>query len=203
MNHLFIGDEVRLLTPKGEITVPDSGVMILSDPCYTLGTWCQAEVSNLLPGKYKVFVSYLHDVNWGTRISGIVAAHEDFWDAIYCSRAKLTESKTFSLGVDSGQLGIFDKEWYRNDAKLSPEQLPKTETWKEEDEMWYGTCCEATLDEEQCGLVPGGFVSSSGYGDGAYDAFLHQFDGCNKYAAIEVVFIDDDEDEEKENVDNE
>lgn len=48
-------------------------------------------------------------------------------------------------------------------------------------------------------LVRNGIWSSTGYGDGCYEAVVHYIDG--KAVEIDIVFIDDEEDYENDNAD--
>jgi len=85
------------------------------------------------------------------------------------------------VGVDSGQAGVFDLAVYPQDGS----------TGEHDDEnSFYGQCCKVTLDKTQgrAGKVNGGFVASSGYGDGGYDAYAI-YDDRNNAVAIKIVFI--------------
>jgi hypothetical protein len=57
-----------------------------------------------------------------------------------------------------------------------------------DDEDWYDRSCKVTLSKVGFGYTKDGFVSSSGYGDGAYDCIVYKKDG--KAIAVEVTFID-------------
>lgn len=110
----------------------------------------------------------------------------------------------FDGGVDSGQFGFFDKDFYRNDE--SAKDLPKADFGvnydREEGDQWYRACCKLTLGEEGYGVLPNGAVSSSGYGDGSYEVrgAIDTRDSKLEYVAFEVIFIeertDDEEDED-------
>jgi hypothetical protein len=81
-----------------------------------------------------------------------------------------------SVCVDSGQAGVFDLSVYEDDG------------------VFYEDCCSATLSKRRFGFVPGGFVSSSGFGDGCYEAQIYKEKGVA--VAVEITFIGDDQDEE-------
>ena len=90
---------------KGIITLGDK--VMVSDPCYGLGTWCQGVLENVLPGQYDCNVEYSDEGDWGTRVSAIEVTHVDY------DRCILDEElEKFEVGVDSGQAGIFDYEYY-------------------------------------------------------------------------------------------
>ena len=131
-----------------------SGTVVVSDPCYDRDVWCMKPGVKVKPGKYRVFVSRQNEGRFGIRIACIMVVHEDYeaadikkWDV--CSG---------SIGVDSGQCGIFDDTIY---PMMQDHQ---------DFEPFYGECCALTLSEESVGILSSdkGVVSSSGYGDGSY-----------------------------------
>lgn len=94
------------ITNKGTIRL-GSKVMV-SDPCYGLNTWCQGVLENVLPGDYECQVEHSDEGDWGKRVSAIEVTHIDY-------KGKPIESidpQDFEVGVDSGQAGIFDYEYY-------------------------------------------------------------------------------------------
>ena len=83
----------------------------VSDPCYRVGTWCQAFVEGLKPGKYYGFM-YKKDFGpggfGGIRVTDLWIAHENY---IKNYPTKILD-KGIDIGVDSGSAGIFDKEYF-------------------------------------------------------------------------------------------
>ena len=140
---------------------------MVSDPCYSLDTWCQTKLSNVLPGKYNVDVDKSDLGDWGVRVSSITVVHEDYVDDGDWEQHS-------ECGVDSGQCGIFCMTGYRNDELSksittptldNPFVLPYNDKGGD---MWYEKMCHFTLCEPQWGLYDTGVVSSSGIGDGQY-----------------------------------
>ena len=170
-----------------------SGTLVCSDPCYSIPTWCQGIVENVKKGTW---VADVEEVNsWGDRIAELRIHHVDshFLSGRF-------EEMPFDAGVDSGQFGFFDKDFYRNDEKAK--ELKKHNFGDgydtEEGDEWYRACCDLTLGSEQWGVLPNGVVSSSGYGDGSYRVY-GQKNKDGEYVAFEVVFITaEDEDEEED-----
>ena len=163
-----------------------SGTLVCSDPCYEIPTWCQGIVNN---------------VKKGTWIAEVI--EEDGCIALLSIRHKDVEEPDANVtpmdfigGVDSGQFGFFDKDFYRNDE--SAKDLPKYEFSadfdKEAGDVWYRACCILTLGDERWGVLPNGVVSSSGYGDGSYDVYGAK-NGDGEYICFSVIFIYADEDE--------
>ena len=161
---------------KGKIVLGDK--VMVSDPCYNVGTWCQGAVESVVPGTYHCYVEYCYDDLWGNRVAAIEVVNEcfnvDLFDYV---------ETDFDIGVDSGQAGIFDYEYYVKNHK---------------DDNWYYRVCNITLARESSGAIySNGLVSSSGYGDGSYWCYVaHDLDGNGSVIAIRVEFItDDDEDD--------
>jgi hypothetical protein len=85
-----------------------------------------------------------------------------------------------TVGVDSGQAGIFSRESYRNDSVvdrigLGDGDISFFENFsrpEEDGERWYKHMCSRTLGVLQWGVYDEGMVSSSGFGDGSYDLYV-------------------------------
>jgi hypothetical protein len=160
--------------------------LIVTDPCYDRGTWCQGIVENVSPGR------------WDARIvmskQGRVASLE-----VACEHRLTTElvwtELPFEVGVDSGQAGIFDESLY-----------PRGATGECGDgTTFYSRACAATLDDndrtKRAGIVAEGAVSSSGYGDGSYTAFA-AMNPDGRVVGVRVVFIDPGDGQESESEDD-
>ena len=150
-------------------TITLSNEVMVSDPCYTVPTWCQHKLTNVLPGEYQTKVVKYDDPMWGNRCSFIIAVHKDF-----NTEDKLNWRKVVAdIGVDSGQAGIFSMETYRNDGVFVTgisEHSKKYGTRKDDGgEEWYGHICDLTDNNIRWGVYPNGIVSSSGIGDGSYE----------------------------------
>lgn len=175
-----------------------SGTIRLSDPCYTKDTWCAGTVK-AKNGTWIGEVDHSDEGSWGKRVSRIraylkgtdlsVVQISDNFDAM-----KLD----IDVGVDSGQAGIFDDAQYPDGERTGEYGDSST---------FYGRVCELTIgetpdgthdpDHPQAGIIDDfGVVSSSGYGDGGYNAYA-LFDG-DEAIAIEIVFIGDEEFEDED-----
>lgn len=159
----------------------------VSDPCYDVGTWCQAFINGLKPGKYHGFMSIANfgkECWQGTRVTNLWIAHED--------NIKNYPTKKVNgayIGVDSGSAGIFDKDYYE---KYHP--IPDNNDESDENYQWYdkqfSLCYYYDLDgnpTEEFDFNTGqaikrepaqgvaidqkGVVSFSGFGDGGYDLY--------------------------------
>jgi hypothetical protein len=160
------------LIETGKISL--SGKAVVSDPCYNRKNWgaCAPRVIDVLPGYYNTFVAttFTSEVGIGALLSTVafmMALHEDY--------AKLRKSgwmrHSISVGVDSGQCGIFDDAAYPADEE---------DTGSYDDEnTFFGECCKLTLSDQLSGVLKAGngFVASSGFGDGSYELHYKEKDG--------------------------
>ena len=136
-----------------------SGGICCSDPCYA---YPSVHV-DALNGDWVAKAEKTDEGSWGHRVSKIIVHHKSFSPI-----GNNYQTETKIIGVDSGQAGVFDANIYNSGS-------------------FYDKCCSTTLGKQGYGYVDGGFVSSSGYGDGGYEAVIYKKN--NKAVAIEVTFI--------------
>lgn len=149
--------------------------VVVSDPCYTIPTWCQAVVDGVKPGTYESYVKKVDLNDWGVRCSMLIAVHEDYRDGVL-----RWEEYPADIGVDSGQCGIFSSESYRNDSITERIGLGEGDISffnnfgrpQEDGEKWYVSMCSRTLGNQSYGMYDEGVVSSSGIGDGSYVLYV-------------------------------
>lgn len=164
--------------------------VMVSDPCYGLDTWCQGVLENVLPGTYDCKVEYSDEGDWGTRVAVIEVIHQDYEGIIRY------EPEDFEVGVDSGQAGIFDYDYYC-EYHMDINERPHV------NDDWYDRVCDITLANKQVGTVDDlGFVSRSGFGDGGYTCYTAKNQNC-EIIAIRIEFIEEDEYDEYEDEDYE
>lgn len=149
--------------------------VVVSDPCYTIPTWCQAVIDNVKPGVYHTGVRKHDAESWGIRCSMVFAIHEDYYNTPHLLIGNW-EKTNYDIGVDSGQCGIFSKESYRNDSHqfdFEPYDFgPGFPTNDVGGDLWYRHMAKQTLSEQHWGTYEEGIVSSSGFGDGSYELFV-------------------------------
>lgn len=166
-----------------------SGKVVLSDPCYELGTWCQGVINNVKNGEWCAEATHVE--SWGRRVASLVSYHKDYPTT---ANDVMADGKilNFDGGVDSGQFGHFDFDGYRDDNSIIgvPRICPEPENIICEDEPWYSMCCDRTIGGDGFGVLPLGVVSSSGYGDGSYDTFGIMNEN-GEYVAFATIFITD------------
>lgn len=147
--------------------------VVVSDPCYTIPTWCQIIVENVIPGYYVPMVRGVETDGWGNRTSMQMCIHEDYIGKESELLLSWVEHGG-TVGVDSGQAGIFSRESYRNDKHPIEKGGYDFElTLRDGDgDEWYEKMCQRTLDVSHWGLYDEGVVSSSGFGDGSYPLYV-------------------------------
>lgn len=163
----------------------------ITDPCYDTMTWCQKLLDNVFPGTYRCFVVVSDEGTWGHRVAELHAIKDEVWDNYQDLEDVPYDLEPIysSIGVDSGQCGIFDADYYE---EHQPDDDYDNHT------SWYRKVCNLTLNYN-AGTTDGlGVVSESGYGDGRYGLWVAKDDN-DKIFAMKVVFIDDEEDDSDEN----
>jgi len=163
--------------------------VVVSDPCYKLGTWCQGVLNDVLPGEYIANIIKAKDQGWGRRVAEFVATHVNHKsDDLYY------QNTPFTIGVDSGQAGIFDINHYRNDDDSDSYDIEPAfddEYPKNDGNKWYSKICSLTINEpDSWGVIEHGVVSTSGYGDGSYDLYIAKKD--DKVVSFKIKFINDE-----------
>ena len=138
--------------------------LVVSDPCYELGTWCMGMLSNVKPGLWSASIGVVDTGEFGKRIAILSAFHQDSPEL---QKLKACPAP-FDVGVDSGQAGIFDLNHFQDESVIEDQELTDFGT------RWYTFCCYQTLDgEHHAGLIPFGVVASSGFGDGCYPCYYY------------------------------
>lgn len=161
--------------------------VVVSDPCYSIPTWCQIILKNVKAGDYRVVC--IEDPNYG-RHTILAAVHKDYLEDTLTWR-----TVTGVVGVDSGSAGIFDHGTYRNDAiDITPVEILYDGTtfadFKKrfgaitDGDHWYANVSSFSLSPEFWGSYPFGVVSQSGFGDGSYRCLVARKD--KKIVAIAI-----------------
>jgi hypothetical protein len=149
----------------------------VSDPCYGTGVWCSGVVDNVKEGTYNVDVEISDEGMWGERVKSLTAIHSDY------NGHSVIVKAGFEVGVDSGQAGIYDEDYYN-----------QYHSGDDCNEDWYEEICNLT---DPFGTKDGKcVVSSSGYGDGGYDCYLLK-DKNNEVVGFQIVFIEDEDEEDE------
>ena len=176
----------------------------VTDPCYSVPTWCQLKFDNVLPGEW--IASMIYDEMGGTgRNAELFLIHKD-----YQSSKDLAYDWFGDFGVDSGQAGVFDAMSYRSDASVAGMKLPKLKQpfflpgEHSDGDSWYESICHFTLEGDGWGAYDAGVVSSSGWGDGMYPVYGAEVNRKwwqfwkprRSIVALQLVFIDQSAEDE-------
>lgn len=142
-------------------------------------------IENVLPGCYQVVL--LINKNEKYRNAVLVCMHQSMED----SEKKINQyewKKIGTIGVDSGQAGIYDLKHYRDDSIISDNN---DETSKETSDKWYQMNCDLTIKPTDfAGAISHGAVSRSGHGDGMYDVSIVKNDD-DKVVMVKIFFIEE------------
>jgi hypothetical protein len=163
---------------KGEIKQFEdillSNRVVVSDPCYPRDVWCRGEV-DITPGTYEAFLHY-GDEDRVSKLRLVRKGAGDVYNEV---------SAPFSVGVDSGQAGIFCDTVYPTGSCTGEYGEKGT---------FYGDICELTAGSLGGTYQGKGLVSSSGYGDGAYTCIVGTDEDGNT-CFLEIGFMDDSEED--------
>jgi len=156
-----------------------SGKIMVSDPCYEKDTWCNGVLNNVKNGNWIAEI----ELNEEKRVSRLIAI---------CGNGKNIRGggrkENFTVGVDSGQAGIYDLKFFKDDNVVKNVERLNPDNTICKDEPWYSINCDRTIGKEKAGVIPYGCVSSSGYGDGSYDCYTWT-DKSGKIVVIEIKFL--------------
>jgi hypothetical protein len=154
------------LQSLGEFQIQTEEV-IVGDPCYTLkDEKLIVRLPTIVNGSWAGYVDKITDENNREVVKTLYAFHQSHKDVSldYVNNLYWFDSRFF-VGVDSGQVAIFDAEAYQKDELIDYDPKFPDGT------KWYRACCDITLSPQQAGILPGGVITRSGYGDGGYKLF--------------------------------
>ena len=172
-----------------------SGEVVVSDPCYNLGIWCQGIIHHVQNGTWEAFVSRRTETyEWkgkertSTQNAILFAKHIDSDVDILNSQWAVLD---FDIGVDSCVAGIYDYKFYRDDNNVDVNGPKRVlETFVTPGDKWmFSNSMASTRSQFNAGIIPNGTVSVAGHGDGSYEAHVVKNDE-GQVIGIKIVFID-------------
>jgi hypothetical protein len=165
-----------------------SGRLLVTDPCYKIGTWCQGTLESVRNGTWHACVERQNLNDWGIRNWKIRITHSDFLNK------KPDVATDIDVGVDSGQAGFFDRAEY---PKGNPDTNPLFQAFYDKIcKITWGDFDQSDDDFPNAGILPFGVVSSSGVGDGGYKCYTSRVN--NEIVAAEIRFLGEDDGEDAE-----
>ena len=171
-----------------------SNVLRVSDPCYKKDSWYAGTVEPIRNGWWTAKVVIFNEGSWGDRVGRLIVQHKDCNFDGYEMGWSL---ENIDVGVDSGQAGVFDDRYYKDDDVVQHITRKHSKSICEDD-PWYSICFDRTLCEEQAGVIPYGAVSSSGYGDGSYRCSTQRDEDDNVIGVMIDFGLSEEEEEEDE-----
>jgi hypothetical protein len=161
-----------------------SGELVIGDPLYTINPpkWSTG-IIKAKNGIWEAKPVYFCDKQLRTRISEIYAYN---LEAAFKQHSLIDDLQSapplpFINGVESGQLGYFDRSGYRKDDEYGT--------------VWYITLLQITLSEMAFGVIPDGAVASTGYGENSFST-QGIFNEDGECIALRTVFITEQVDDE-------
>lgn len=151
-----------------------SGALFVTDPCYEREVNPKNIVRKVMNGIWEAMVITSDEGSWGIRNGILIAYHEKSSPTGYVNWSR----KRFEVGVDSGQAGIYDNDKFvgRIDGDDASEE-------------WYQKNCKLSMSTLSAGVLDGGCISSSGFGDGGYVCRTNTVDG--KVVGVMIDFLID------------
>ena len=159
--------------------------IIACDPCRktTDESWYNTVIENMLPGQYTAEVTMFDNEEtngWGDRVAELTIRHKDYKLPEYETEDRITYEDN-CVGVDSGQAMFANLDARKQLIEGSEKDF----------DGFYWAACDATESDHRAGIVANAAVSSSGYGDGCYDAYVARNDD-DKVVAVSIVFLQEE-----------
>lgn len=180
-----------------------SGTFIFSDPCYEhpYEEYNDYEyiksfrLDDIKKGTWNAYVRFIKCDKIGTIYVFHNSIDEDQYTTLKWK--KLNKSVT----VDSGQMGIYDNDHFRNDKDTEGMIVTGYPVTDKIGDRWYGLCCKTTNCDDHAGCVAGGIVCSTHWKSNMYSA--HACFEKNKVIAAKIIVISPEEQMEKHSEDDE
>jgi hypothetical protein len=166
----------------GTFTV-EAGELIVTDPCYQVDEDLQIILSNVKNGKWTASISYTDE-----------EVVESLF--VYCGEKKPNgkwHECQKAISVDSAQAGIFDRKVFGRDESIQYEVKNIYDIKINEGGLkYYVACCDVVASDAQGGVVPGGAVAMSGYGDGMYEVNV-KYNSSKEVVGVKIDFGEEEE----------
>jgi hypothetical protein len=162
--------------------VIESPYVIIADPCYTISIGGRIKVL-ITPGNYNCEVEEYDD---RVKSLSIILDNLNILDLHW-------DKTDYVVGVDSGQVGIFDIKYYKDDNYAKTIKCINPNKIIYANNEFFSKCCDRALSDDSWGTFPFGVVSSSGYGDGGYEIFVLKTKEYDLPVGYKVIFIEDNE----------
>ena len=189
-----------------ELFLVSSGKVIVTDPCYDKVSLYNTTLDNVAKGWWSGDVVQAKLDKLGHRICelevNLIERHPSYLadkkDDITIHEGNVLmeirnsdewELEHDNIGVDSGQAGFFDADYFKDEkvvSKKAKREIKRLD-FVEPNEQWYGMSCAKTLSTAGWGVIPFGAVSQTGFGDGVYTLYVKRF--FDEIVAMKIIFI--------------
>lgn len=161
----------------------ESGKLVVTDPCYSIeDTEMQVHLGNVKKGQWTASISYT-DYETVETLTAYFAEKKPSGKWHVCDRL---------IGVDSAQAGIFDAVLFGRDESI-PGEVENVYGIEmgEEGLKYYVACSDKVASDDQGGIIPGGAVAMSGYGDGVYEVRI-KYNISKEIVGVRINFSDEE-----------
>lgn len=161
--------------------------LIVSDPSYPIECAMDDDLAWILTpaksGEWKATIFYDEDET----VAKLMACHIEVKENLdWVEVVK-------EIAVESAQAGIFDASVYGRDEMITYEVQNVYEIEMDEEGLkYYVACCDKVASDDQGGVLVGGTVSMSGFGDGYYPVSV-QYNEKDEIVAVLLDFYGEDE----------
>ena len=159
----------------GKVHVYIKGDCYISDPTYSVTTWCNYHLKNMLPGEYNCHCKMV-DTKYGRLVSELRITQSDIDFDHEISDESYTKLNNIHIGTDSGSCGFSIREPLNDGHLFRKSELRNI--WRMIDQNEFHCCVDEKL----------GVFSNSGFGDGDYIAYIAK-DGNGKIYSVKIDYM--------------
>lgn len=153
----------------GKVHVYIKGDCYISDPTYSVTTWCNYHLKNMLPGEYNCHCKMV-DTKYGRLVSELRITQSDIDFDHEIPDESYMKLNNIRIGTDSGSCGFSIREPLNDGHLFRKSELRNI--WRMIDQNEFHCCVDEKL----------GVFSNSGFGDGDYIAYIAKDDNDKIYS---------------------
>lgn len=167
------------------IYIQNSDKLVIGDPSIPNDHTYLCQFKDVLRGVWSCAVSEVTDSvqPFNQQVSYLLAKSDECPFTFQQMLEQLFFWNTYpnSITTMNGAVGLFDAKYYQDPTTFG--KLPVT---KDSVHCWVDQCLGVTLEYPYAGILPHGVISSSGAGEGSYDAYYM----CNIAGNIIAIVVD-------------
>ena len=162
-------------TNVGKVHVYIKGDCYISDPTYSVTTWCNYHLKNMLPGEYNCHCKMV-DTKYGRLVSELRITQSDIDFDHEIPDESYMKLNNIHIGTDSGSCGFSIREPLNDGSLFRKSELRNI--WRMIDQNEFHCCVDEKL----------GVFSNSGFGDGDYTAYIAK-DETGKIYSVKIDYM--------------